>query len=139
MSTWNEPKKTANWKNNKSRGSRRVSGFHVRLNRGIEAKDLNCVLFSEEIANIDNRIKVVHAFNEIHIHNMQSWVANILWISLMIRILKQEIWGHVHAKRIFLIDKLIVRKVETDFLKKIDFSIYRNYCSLLYTYAMLEK
>lgn len=55
-----------------------VSGFHVRLNRGIEAKDLNCVLFSEEIANIDNRIKVVHAFNEIHIHNMQSWVANIL-------------------------------------------------------------
>lgn len=51
-----------------------VSGFHV----GIEAKDLNCVLFSEEIANIDNRIKVVHAFNEIHIHNMQSWVANIL-------------------------------------------------------------
>lgn len=44
-----------------------VSGFHVRLNRGIEAKDLNCVLFSEEIANIDNRIKVVHAFN---IHNI---------------------------------------------------------------------
>lgn len=65
-------------KNNKSRGSRRVSGFYVRLNRGIEAKDLNCVLFSEEIANIDNRIKVVQAFNEIHIHNMQSWVANIL-------------------------------------------------------------
>lgn len=76
---------------NKSRGSRRVSGFHVRLSRGIEVKDLNCVLFSEEIDNFDSVIKVVHAFNEIHIHNLQSWVANITSISLMFQILKQEI------------------------------------------------
>lgn len=65
MSTWNEQKKTRQI--NKSRGSRRVSGFHVRLSRGIEVKDLNCVLFSEEIVNMDSVIKVVHAFNEIHI------------------------------------------------------------------------
>lgn len=95
MSTWNEQKQKNKTKKkrqiNKSRGSRRVSGFHVRLSRGIEVKDLNCVLFSEEIANFDSVIKVVHAFNEIHIHNMQSWVANITSISLMFQILKQEI------------------------------------------------
>lgn len=48
-----------NWKNNKFRGLCRVFGFYVRLNRGIEVKDFNCVFFLEEIVNIDNCIKVV--------------------------------------------------------------------------------
>lgn len=71
MFIWNEfKKKMVNWKNNKFRGLCRVFGFYVRLNRGIEVKDFNCVFFLEEIVNIDNCIKVVYVFNEIYIYNM---------------------------------------------------------------------